>query len=233
MNINRGTSGEPAATMIDVSRRNLHTLLLLTVPVAVMVGLVAVSPTLYRIFCAVTGYGGTVQRAEAPAAGGEADPAALPTLTVSLDANVGRGLPWRFGPVQRNVEVKPGEPVLVHYYAENLADRPIVAQATFNVTPFKAAPYFFKTECFCFTEQKLDPGERVEMPVQFFVDPELLKDPLTKEVRRITLSYTFYPQPDDPETLARASDLGEVARDRAEAIARGETGPFVNDARRR
>lgn len=214
-------------------RRNLRTLLLLTVPVAVMIGLVAISPTLYRIFCAVTGYGGTVQRAEVPVDTGEVDAAALPTVTVSFDANVGKGLPWRFAPVQRNVEVKPGEPVLVHYYAENLSDRPVVGQATFNVTPFKAAPYFFKTECFCFTEQKLDPGERVEMPVQFFVDPELFENPLTKEVRHITLSYTFYPQPDDPETLARASDLEEVARNREQAISRGETGPFVNDARRR
>lgn len=213
-----------------IQRRNRRTLALLTVPVAAMLGLVAISPTLYRIFCAVTGYGGTVQRADPEAALQSSTAAALPIITMSLDANVGRGLPWRFGPVQRTVEVKPGEPVLVYYYAENLADQPIVGQATFNVTPFKAAPYFFKTECFCFSEQKLDPGERVEMPVQFFVDPEMFRDPLTKEVRRITLSYTFYRQPTDP---AAANDLGDTAAARAQAIERGDPGPFRNDARRR
>lgn len=214
------------------ARRNRRTLLLLTLPIAAMIGLVAVSPTLYRIFCAVTGYGGTVQRAEAPAAT-EVDTTTLPMVTVSFDANVDRDLPWQFGPLQQNVRVRPGEPVLIRYYAENVSDRTVVGQATFNVTPFKSAPYFFKTECFCFSEQKLDPGERVEMPVQFFVDPEMFEDPLTKEVRRITLSYTFYRQPDDPDTLARANDLDEVARNREQAIARGESGPFVNDARRR
>jgi cytochrome c oxidase assembly protein subunit 11 len=217
--------------MTALVRRNLRTLLLLTVPVAAMVGLVAVSPTLYRIFCAVTGYGGTVQRAEAPAASKDLE--ALPTLTVAFDANVSNGLPWRFGPKQQKIEVKPGDPVLIYYVAQNLSDRPTVGQATFNVTPFKAAPYFFKTECFCFTEQKLDPGERVEMPVQFFIDPELLKDPFANEVRYLTLSYTFYPQDIDPQAAAGISDLGDVARAHEEAIARGEPRPWRNDAPRR
>lgn len=217
--------------MIALARRNLRTLLFLTLPVLGMTGLVAASPTLYRLFCAVTGYGGTTQRADAPPATPAADrPGTLPTLTVSFDANVGRGLPWRFGPVVSHIEVRPGEPVLVYYFAENLADRPVVGRATFNVTPFKAAPYFFKTECFCFSEQKLNPGERVEMPVQFFIDPGLFDDPYAREVRHMTLSYTFFPQNVDPAT---ARDLAATAAARREALARGASGPFRADAPRR
>lgn len=216
-----------------------RTVLLLMVPLGIMVGLVAYSPTLYRLFCQVTGYGGTV-RVAAPAEAAvnpEAQPAAQtagkPVITVYFDANVSRDLPWRFRPMQSSVKVRVGEPILVFYEAENVSDRPTVGQAVFNVTPFKVAPYFFKTECFCFTEEKLDPGERAEMPVQFFVDESLLDDPNAREVRQITLSYTFYPQDADPEMLARARDLAEGSKVLTEQIRRGEVRNFRNDARRR
>ncbi len=226
--------------MDPLRRRIRRTTLLLMIPIAIMVGLVVYAPTLYQLFCQVTGYGGTVQvaaPAEAavePARRVEEDaPAEKPVITVYLDANVSRDLPWRFRPMQTKVEVRLGEPVLVFYEAENLSDRPTVGQAVFNVAPFKAAPYFFKTECFCFTEERLDPGERAEMPVQFFVDEALLEDPNAREVRQITLSYTFYPQDADPEMLARARDLAEGSKILAEQIRRGEVRNFRNDAPRR
>jgi len=223
---------------MDARRRSIRrTTLLLMVPLAIMVGLVVYSPTLYRLFCQVTGYGGTVQVAAPAEAAAQvqasASPAERPVITVYFDANVSRDLPWRFRPMQPSVKVRIGEPVLVFYEAENLSDRPTVGQAVFNVTPFKAAPYFFKTECFCFTEERLDPGERAEMPVQFFVDESLLDDPNAREVRQITLSYTFYPQDVDPELLARARDLAEGSKILAEQIRRGEVRNFRNDAPRR
>ncbi len=220
----------------EARRRGIRrTVLLLMVPLSVMVGLVVYAPTLYQLFCAITGYGGTVQ--VAPEARAAVDPArereSLPEITVYLDANISRDLPWRFRPLRSKVKVRLGEPVVVFYEAVNLSDRPTVGQAVFNVTPFKAAPYFFKTECFCFTEERLDPGERAEMPVQFFVDESLLDDADAREVRQITLSYTFYPQDADAEMLARARDLAEGSRILAEQIRRGEVRNFRNDAPRR
>ena len=115
------------------------------------------SPTLYRMFCAVTGYGGTVQRATAPT---PAQAATADKVTMYFDANVAPGLPWEFRPEQRKVEARFGEPTQVYYYAKNNSNDTVVARATFNVTPFVAALYFFKIECFCFTEEKLGPGEK-------------------------------------------------------------------------
>jgi cytochrome c oxidase assembly protein subunit 11 len=152
-----------------------------------MVGLTAAALPLYRLFCQVTGYGGTTQRA-----------AAAPerpldqTIEVRFNADVAQGLPWRFTPVEHAVTIRLGEQHLAFYRAHNSSGRPVVGTATFNVTPFKAGAYFSKIACFCFEEQTLQAGETVDMPVSFYVDPAILDDPDTRDVRAITLSYTFF-----------------------------------------
>jgi cytochrome c oxidase assembly protein subunit 11 len=152
-----------------------------------MVGLTAAAVPLYRLFCQVTGYGGTTQRA-----------AAAPerpldqTIEVRFNADVAQGLPWRFTPVEHAVTIRLGEQHLAFYRAHNSSGRPVVGTATFNVTPFKAGAYFSKIACFCFEEQTLQAGETVDMPVSFYVDPAILDDPDTRDVRAITLSYTFF-----------------------------------------
>ena len=158
------------------------------VVVAGMVGLTYAAVPLYYLFCRATGYGGTPIRAEA-----------APNeifdrfVTVRFDTNIDPALPWDFGPEERSVEVKVGENRLVFFHAKNRASVPIIAHATFNVAPENAAPYFDKIQCFCFTEQKLQPGESVDMPVSFFVSPTIMKDRRNDNLTEITLSYTFYP----------------------------------------
>jgi cytochrome c oxidase assembly protein subunit 11 len=162
-------------------------LLILVLIVAAMTALVAVSPTLYRAFCEATGFNGTTLRAE------RAPGAVAGQVKVQFDANVHPGLPWRFEPEQIAVNVAPGARTQIFYRAQNLSARPITGQAVYNVTPDTVGKYFKKIECFCFTEQTLKAGEKVDMPVIFFVDPAIEKDPDTKNVHEITLSYTFYP----------------------------------------
>jgi cytochrome c oxidase assembly protein subunit 11 len=177
-----------AATAILPRRRHGPTVVGLAAILLVMTGLVAASVPLYRWFCQVTGYGGTTNVAtEAPAVIGDR------TIAIRFNADVNSRLPWRFGPAQREVSVRLGEQTLAFYEARNLSDRPITGTATFNVTPAKAGYYFTKVECFCFTEQTLAPGESVDMPVSFFVDPALADEPGLDDVRAITLSYTFFP----------------------------------------
>lgn len=163
------------------------TLLVSLAAMAAMAGLVVASVPLYRLFCQVTGYGGATQVATAAPGAAAARP-----MTVRFDANVMHDVPWRFTPVQREVSVRLGEQTLIAYTAENLSDEPMVGTATFNVAPAKAGQYFVKVECFCFTEQRLEPGQRVEMPVSFYVDPAIAEDDDTDEVATITLSYTFF-----------------------------------------
>lgn len=160
-----------------------------------MVGLAFASVPLYRVFCQVTGYGGT-PNTEAVSAPSEMSDT---IVTVDFDANVNKGMPWVFKPVQRKVRVALGEETLAHYTATNLSDETVTGTATFSVTPYKAAQYFSKIDCFCFTEQTLLPGQEVDMPVSFYVDPAILDDPSAKDVRVITLSYTFY-RSDNEET---------------------------------
>jgi cytochrome c oxidase assembly protein subunit 11 len=169
-----------------------------------MVGLTAAAVPLYRLFCQVTGYGGTTQRAEA-APERQLDQ----TITVRFNADVARDLPWSFAPVERAVEVRLGEQHLAFYRAHNGGNRAIVGSATFNVTPFKAGAYFSKIACFCFEEQTLQAGETVDMPVSFYVDPAILDDPDTRDVRAITLSYTFFAVGDG---TAGASERGQQDR---------------------
>ncbi|HEX6103781.1 MAG TPA: cytochrome c oxidase assembly protein [Alphaproteobacteria bacterium] len=178
------------------TNRNRRTGLMLFTLVIGMVALAFASVPLYRLFCEVTGFGGTPQRVEASAA-----PAAQSErlVTVRFNADVNSGLPWSFQPAQRAIEVKIGEQALAFYRATNHADRPVTGTATFNVTPDKAGAYFAKIECFCFAEQTLQPGQSVEMPVTFYVDPAILKDRGLDDVDTITLSYTFFRAADDAE----------------------------------
>lgn len=159
--------------------------------VAIMLGLAFASVPLYRMFCEATGLGGTTRRAEA------APGAVAGQIAVRFDANTSAGLPWKFEPVQRVVEVAPGARTQILYRAENLSDRTVTGQAVFNVSPDQAGRYFNKIACFCFTEQTLKPHQKVDMPVVFFVDPAMIDDPDADHVREITLSYTFYPVESD------------------------------------
>lgn len=164
-----------------------RTAVLAVLGVFFMTGLGFASVPLYTLFCQVTGLNGTTQRALAApgAVGGE--------VKVDFDANVGKGLPWRFTPEQPNQKVVIGARNMAFYNATNRAAQPMTGTATFNVTPAQAGKYFTKIECFCFTEQMLQPGESMRMPVIYFVDPKILEDPDTRGIDTITLSYTFYP----------------------------------------
>jgi cytochrome c oxidase assembly protein subunit 11 len=152
-----------------------------------MLALAFAAVPLYRIFCQVTGFGGTTMRAEA------APGAVAGQIGVRFDANIDPRLPWKFEPEQTTVRIHPGARTTIYYRATNYTARTTVGTATFNVTPTQAGQYFSKLECFCFTEQVLKPGESVRMPVIFYVDPKLREDPGTRHVDEITLSYTFYP----------------------------------------
>jgi cytochrome c oxidase assembly protein subunit 11 len=173
--------------MSGTRRANTVTALLACVAIAGMLGLTAASVPLYRLFCQVTGYGGTTQFAETPPPAPDGR-----TIKVRFNADVDPALPWAFEPGQREVVVRLGEQHLAYFRARNRADHAVTGQATFNVTPDKVGVYFDKIACFCFEEQVLQPGEEVDMPVSFFVDPAILDDPNAREVKTITLSYTFF-----------------------------------------
>jgi cytochrome c oxidase assembly protein Cox11 len=187
-------------TMAPKFRGNLNVLLPCFVVLGIMFGLVAYAPQLYRAFCGATGYGGTTQRAYS-------DPTTTSerTVTVSFDSNVAPNLPWRFEPEQRSVTVHLGEQKLVFFSAENLSDESIVAHATFNVTPETSGAYFNKIQCFCFNEERLDPHQKVEMPVVFYVDTAFAEDSDNAHVDTITLSYTLLRSvnPDQAKSLSR------------------------------
>ena len=155
-----------------------------------MLCLAYASVPLYRLFCAVTGFGGTTQEgAKAPGAiAGEHE------ITVRFNADTDKNLPWKFAPGQREMRVTVGEQVLTHYVAENISNQPVTGHAVYNVVPHTAGAYFVKIHCFCFENQILKPKQRVDMPVSFYIDPAILQDPDTKDIRSITLSYTFFAQ---------------------------------------
>lgn len=166
---------------------------------AMMAGLIALgmlalgyaSVPLYRLFCQVTGFGGTTMRvaeADAPKA-----PVAGKIMSIRFDANTSPSLPWSFRPENPTDRVTIGARDMTIFIAKNLSDRPVTGTATFNVTPSQAGPYFSKIQCFCFTEQVLQPGQEMRMPVLFFVDPAILDDPDARDIQEITLSYTFFP----------------------------------------
>ena len=174
--------------MTATRRRMAMTAAACSVFVAAMVGMAFAAVPLYEMFCQVTGLAGTTQRAE------QAPGAAIDRkVIVRFDANVGNGLGWSFRPLTRSVSVNVGAVGEAVFVAENRSDKAVTGTAVFNVTPFEAGAYFNKIACFCFDEQTLQPGERVEMPVTFFVDPAIANDVDADFIRSITLSYTFYP----------------------------------------
>jgi cytochrome c oxidase assembly protein subunit 11 len=155
-----------------------------------MVGVGYASAPLYRLFCQVTGFGGTTRMAVGTTAPGAV---AGKTISVRFDANHVPGLPWEFRQEKTREIVTVGAQDITFFVAKNLSNKPVTGTASFNVTPNQAGKYFTKIQCFCFTKQTLQPGQQVRMPVVFYVDPAILKDPDAKQIEEITLSYTFYP----------------------------------------
>jgi len=178
-----------SARVIADPRKNRRVGLLAAGGAVAMLGLGYASVPLYRLFCQVTGYGGTTQRADAVTASGIK--VAGKVVTVRFDANVAKTLPWEFKPEQIKQDLKLGERKIATYRARNLTGRTITGTAMFNVSPEQAGKYFNKIQCFCFTEQKLLPGQDVRMPVIYYVDPAILDDPAARNIEEITLSYTF------------------------------------------
>ena len=194
-------------TKTEQGPANIRIAVILAGVVVAMAGMAYAAVPLYDLFCRTTGYGGTTQRAAA--AGGEIIDR---EMVVRFDANVSR-LPWRFRPENPDIHLKIGETVKVNYIAENRSDSRTVGSATFNVTPADAGAYFNKVECFCFTKTMLQPGEKIVMPVQFFLDPAMDRDKELQAVGTITLSYTFYPLPETAQGLAQSgADESNVKR---------------------
>ncbi len=179
-----GSGGEKAGAR----RRDLTIAVVCVAIVAGMVGLSYAAVPLYRLYCQATGYQGTTQRAAKPS-----ETVLDRTLTVRFDANVSPDLPWRFEPLQKKLDIKIGENTLALYRATNTSDKAITGTAVFNVAPEAAGSHFNKVQCFCFTEQRLEAGQTVDMAVSFYVDPGWVEDEDTKDFSELTLSYTFYP----------------------------------------
>ncbi len=176
-------------TNVTGQNDNRRTAIILGALVLVMVGMSYASVPLYDLFCRVTGYGGTTQVTDV-----KSNQIVIGhPIDVRFDANVNRGLNWKFVPLESKVLVNPGEEVIINYRATNLGTAPSTGTSTFNVTPVKAGPFFMKLDCFCFVEQTLQPGQSIDMPVRFFVDPEIVMDEDARDIREIILSYTFFP----------------------------------------
>lgn len=175
-----------------IARRHKVTAWSLTALVAGMIGLSFAAVPLYRAFCQVTGYGGTTQKVE------QGSVRVLDKIIrVRFDANSGADMPWSIRPAQRTIDIRIGETALIFYKARNDWPSTVHGTASYNVTPEIAGSYFNKIECFCFTEQVLKSGEETDMPVTFFIDPEIVDDPDAKDIREITLSYTFFRTDDE------------------------------------
>lgn len=181
-----------------IGHKNNRTALVLGFVAVGMVGMSYAAVPLYEIFCQITGYGGTTQAVEAD----EQNPILERQIKVRFMANVNYDMPWQFHPVQTSQLLKVGEHALAFYEAKNTSNNDITGTATFNVSPHKAGLYFNKIDCFCFTEQTLKPGERVDMPVTYFIDPEIADDPNLADVNEVILSYTFFRKDDDEKHIA-------------------------------
>jgi cytochrome c oxidase assembly protein subunit 11 len=171
--------------------------------VAFMVGVSFAAVPLYDLFCRVTGFGGTPMIGQAaPAVPGEH------IVTVRFDANTQPGMPWQFRASQGPIRARVGEEHVAFYTARNTADRPVLGISTYNVTPDIAGRYFHKTACFCFEEQTLEPGQSVDMPLAFWVDPRIAEDPQTRGIRTITISYTFFRSLNDADRERAGAHVG-------------------------
>jgi cytochrome c oxidase assembly protein subunit 11 len=181
--------------------------------IAGMVGMAYAAVPLYAIFCQVTGYGGTTRRATQ-----YADRVLDRDITIRFDANTS-GIPWDFHPVARSMTIKIGATAEAHYSATNKFDRTTTGRATFNVEPEQAGAYFNKVQCFCFSETTLKGGETLDMPVVFYVDPDIVDDPELKNVKTITLSYTMFPvETPDPVASAPQQKTGNIDRNTQESL---------------
>jgi cytochrome c oxidase assembly protein subunit 11 len=182
---------------------NVRLAVLLGSVIFAMLGASFAAIPLYRVFCAVTGYGGT------PQIGPEAAPGATAgTITIHFNADVSPGLPWHFAPEQSQVTLKLGQQQVAFYSARNEAAVPVTGIALYNVTPDKVGKYFHKTACFCFNQQTLSPGQEMQFPVSFWVDPAIANDPSTADVHVITLSYTFFHSLDDAAKTGALAKAG-------------------------
>jgi cytochrome c oxidase assembly protein subunit 11 len=199
--------------MSALKRKNRHLVALLATVAIGMVGMSYAAVPLYDLFCRVTGYGGTTQIAAEKNGTVTQRP-----IKVRFDAMV-TNIDWAFQPLQRQIKLQVGENAIAFYRATNRSKKSLTGTATFNVTPLKVGAYFSKIACFCFTEQTLEPGQTVEMPVAFFVDPEISNDPNLNDVKTITLSYTFYPvdKPTRPALERQVSAKAE-SKDRRRSI---------------
>ena len=177
---------------LELDRANLRTGILALIGAAAMVGLGFASVPLYRLFCQVTGFGGTTQIASEVDASLAAQAATGETMSIRFDASTALDVPWTFRPTQSTNTVAIGQRDMAIYVAKNHDSEPVTGTATFNVEPSQAGKYFHKIQCFCFTEQTLQPGQEVNMPVLYYVDPAILEDEFMADVEQITLSYTFH-----------------------------------------
>ncbi len=204
-----------ALALDAATRRNRKVGTMAAVGALAMLGLGYASVPLYRMFCQATGFNGTTQRATAAQAA--AVKATGRAITIRFDGNVVKGMPWLFRPEQVTQDGHIGERKMAFFYAKNTSNRPIIGRAIYNVTPEQTGAYFHKIQCFCFNEQRLEPGEEVRMPVIYYVDPDMLNDPNAKDVPEITLSYTFLEAADSaaaaPEKQG-AKPLDRAARPR-------------------
>ncbi len=193
-------------TAAALDNRNRKTATLALIFALAMLGLGYASAPLYRLFCQVTGLGGTTQRVSEA----EAKQVAITgkPIVMRFDANVDRGLPWQFRPEKVTSKINLGGRHIAIYLARNTSNQPITGRATFNVVPEQAGKYFNKVQCFCFTEQTLQPGEEVRMPVVYFVDPKIIDDPDARNIEEITLSYTFHVDTSEGKALDPAKTGG-------------------------
>jgi len=176
----------------DTDRKNIRVGLLAVLGAALMLGLGYAAVPLYDLFCRVTGFGGTTQVASEADASRAAASGVMREISIRFDGSTARAVPWMFRPTQPTDTVRIGQRDLATYVARNEGSEPITGTATFNVEPAQAGRYFHKIQCFCFTEQTLQPGEQVNMPVLYYVDPAILNDEFMADVEQITLSYTFH-----------------------------------------
>jgi cytochrome c oxidase assembly protein subunit 11 len=190
-----------AIALDAASRRNRKVAVYAATGALAMLGLGYASVPLYRIFCQATGFNGTTQRATAAQAAGVK--ATTRPITIRFDGNVVKGMPWEFRPEQVTEAGHIGERKIAFFYAKNTSNRTITGRAVYNVTPEQTGAYFHKIQCFCFNDQTLKPGEEVRMPVLYYVDPDMLNDPNTKDVSEITLSYTFLEAADGGGSTAK------------------------------
>lgn len=208
--------GRSAEREAEIRRRNKNLAAWALAIVVTTVGLSYGSVPLYRMFCQVTGFGGTVRRVQFENDFDDEDDLYIDEnkivqgrpITIRFNADVSARVPWRFTPLQTEVVVLPGETALAFYLAENKSTEPVTGIATYNITPAKAAVYFNKVQCFCFDEQRIKPGEALDMPVFFYIDPDFADDDEMADVSDIMLSYTFFKAEDvTPEQLLRAQAL--------------------------